>query len=207
MQNNKNKEAKASIVSTDTGKALSFEQALSGFLQFEECLIRLKELGESVPAPRREEIKKHLKEAIPLGVFTSTQLFVILAGKIGGKLFLFQSEGATRVGRKGESAETIRQHLCRYLLQKGMQECVEKYGFNSVFYSAVVKFHRESGETEKFLDFMEATSCNASATSQAAKAEGHSIFVNGRELDIPTVEKGTRASVKAEETGLKGVDV
>lgn len=208
QNNNKTKEAKASIVSTSNEvQKLTYEQALAGFLQFEECLLKMKELGDKVPSPRREEIKKHMKEPLPLGVYTSTQIFVILAKNIGGKLFLFQSEELTRPGRKGEAGETIRQHLCYYLNIKGVRECVEKYGFNSLFYEAVVKFHRESGEIERFLSFMESTACNASATSQAAKAEGHSLFVDGRELDVPTTVKGTRAREGKEESDLRGADV
>lgn len=198
-------EAQASHVST---AALSFEKALVGFALFEEAKETLTKLGDAVPTARRAEVKVAFAEAIPQGVHTSTEIFIKLANKLGGKLFLAKKEEAERVGRKGESAETVRKHLCFYLTLSGMKECVDSYGFNAQFYAAVVKYHRSNPDkAEQLLNFMEATSCNASAVSQAAKAEGHSIFIDGQELNIPTAIKGEKSEKKADANALTGADV
>jgi hypothetical protein len=159
--------------------------------------------AEKVSKERQEEWEKLLKAPIPSAPHTSTSLFCLLAAKWGGKVLPAKAADLTRLGRKGEQSEQIRLLLIQYFPIVGMVDLVKTEGFNANFYQAVLKYHSgEEGvvEWERLKSLLSLTSFNSSAVSQAAKAEGHLLFFQGDQVEIPTAEKGAKAEAKEKES-------
>lgn len=202
---NKQKEAASSI---EAQTVLSFERALVGFAPYDEAVSLLNEgvkAGKVTPE-RQKEWKTLVGSPIPAAPHTSTSLFCLLAAKWGGKVLPAKAAELTRLGRKGEQGEQIRLLLIQYFPIHGMVELVKKSGFNADFYQAVLRYHApvdgesDVHEWERLKSLLSLTSFNSSAVSQAAKAEGHLLFFEGQQVEIPTAEKGAKAEAKKEES-------
>lgn len=207
-----NKQETKAASSSEAKTMLTFAQALGSsatkmaFPPYVEAVTLFQQgvKAEKVSKERQEEWKALLSAPIPLAPHTSTSLFCLLAEKWGGKVLPAKAAELTRLGRKGEQGEQIRLLLVQYFPIVGMVDLVKKEGFNATFYQAVLKYHSaEDGgvkEWERLKSLLSLTSFNSSAVSQAAKAEGHLLFFQGEQIEIPTAEKGAKAEAKKEES-------